>query len=272
MNPDQLSALLSVILWLAIFVAGAALGSFATVLEARIPDGQSIVAPASKCPNCGRALTWRENIPILGWIMLRGACKGCGQPISRKYPLTELTTAVLFTAAFTPGPLPHFGAANLATAIMAVVTVPLTLIDIRLHRLPNPLTYSAALSLFAINLGFAVFTGDFGNFIPVLLAGLVPAAALFTIALISRGGMGLGDVKLAVVLGWAAGLSSILAVFATFVIAFGIGGVYAIVVLITKKANRKAAIPFGPFLLAGFWIAFLGGDFLQNIVLSPWGL
>jgi leader peptidase (prepilin peptidase)/N-methyltransferase len=272
MNPGQLSTLLAVILWLAIFIAGAALGSFATVLEARIPDGESIVSPASKCPNCGRSLTWKENIPILGWIMLRGECKGCGQPISRKYPLTELTTAVLFTAAFTPGPLPHFEAANLATAVMAIITVPLTLIDVRLHRLPNPITYSAAIALFAINLGSALTASDFSNFVPVLLAGLIPAAALFTIALISRGGMGLGDVKLAVVLGWAAGLSSILAVFATFVIAFAIGGLYAIGVLLAKKADRKAAIPFGPFLLAGFWIAFLGGNFLQNIVLSPWGL
>lgn len=272
MNSAQLAGLLAVILWLTIFLVGAALGSFATVLEARIPEGESIIRPPSKCPNCGRGLTWRENIPILGWLLLGGKCKGCAQPISRKYPLTELTTAVLFTAAFTPGPLPHFDAANLATAVLAVVTVPLTLIDIRLHRLPNALTYGAALALFAINLAFSVGTHNFDNFVPVLLAGIVPAAALLSVALISRGGMGLGDVKLAVVLGWAAGLASLTAVFATFVIAFAIGGLYAIAVLIVKKTDRKAAIPFGPFLLAGFWLAFLGGDLIQNIVLSPWSL
>lgn len=271
MPSYELATVLTVATWLVIFLFGAALGSFATVLEARIPEGQSIVSPGSRCPHCGRGLSWSENIPILGWLLLRGKCKGCGKAISRKYPLTELTTAVLFTAAFTPGPLPHFEAANFATAAMAVVSVPLVLIDIRLHRLPNALTYGAAICLFAINLFSALLNGDFSQFVPVILAGLVPAIALFTVALVSRGGMGLGDVKLAVVLGWAAGLASITAVFATFVIAFALGGVYAIAVLVAKKADRKAAIPFGPFLLAGFWIAFLGGNFIQNVVLSPWG-
>jgi leader peptidase (prepilin peptidase)/N-methyltransferase len=270
LNTEQLTAFGTILTWVTLLILGACFGSFATVLESRVTDGKSIVSPGSQCPNCHRELRWNENIPILGYFLLRGKCKGCGLKISSKYPLIEITTAILFLSAFTPGPAAQLGMPHLATAAIAIVTVPLFLIDIKLYRLPNLLTYSAAIAATIFALSQAFITGDWGMFLTSMLCGVVPAALLFLIAVFSKNGMGLGDVKLVVSLGIAAGMFGPRAAIATFVVAFLIGGLYSLGVLITKKGNSKSAIPFGPFLLAGFWICFLGGDFLQNIVLSPW--
>ncbi|MEN9737907.1 MAG: Type 4 prepilin-like protein leader peptide-processing enzyme, partial [Actinomycetota bacterium] len=124
MSIDQATALLRGLEWFFIFALGASLGSFGTVLEARVPDGLSVVSPPSACPHCGHQLRWFENVPILGYLALRGKCGGCKQPISRKYPLTELCTAFLFVLSFTPGPDPQVGIGNFALAAMAVITVP----------------------------------------------------------------------------------------------------------------------------------------------------
>jgi leader peptidase (prepilin peptidase)/N-methyltransferase len=270
MSIEQATSTLYDIEWLFIFIFGAALGSFATVLDARVPDGLSIVRPPSKCPNCGHTLRWHENIPILGYLILGGKCAGCKQPISRKYPLIELSTAFLFMLSFTPGPDPKFGIGNFALAAMAVITVPLILIDLRLHRLPNALTYPTAVFLLALLLIGPFAGGSWQQSLNVLLQGLVPAASLLAIGLLSRGGMGLGDVKLAAIMGWSAGWFGLAATVTGFASAFLLGGAYAVIVLVTRKGSRKSAIPFGPFLLAGFWIAFAGGNLLQNVVLSLW--
>jgi leader peptidase (prepilin peptidase) / N-methyltransferase len=271
MDIQQLDAIQRIASWLILFILGACFGSFATVLESRIPDGKSVVTPPSACPQCGHTLRWYENIPLLGYLMLRGKCGGCGNPIGRIYPLTELATAVLFVSAFTPGPLPHLSGANWALATVAAVTVPLTIIDIRLYRLPNAITYTSGLLVILIATVQAIVTGDWTSWSIAALAGIIPAFLLFLIAVFSRGGMGLGDVKLTVVLGWAAGMFGAKSSLTVFVVAFLLGGLYALVILITRKGSGKNAIPFGPFLLAGFWITFLGGNFVQNVVLSLWG-
>ena len=271
MSIDQATALLRGLEWFFIFALGASFGSFGTVLEARVPDGLSVVSPPSACPHCGHQLRWFENVPILGYLALRGKCGGCKQPISRKYPLTELCTAFLFVLSFTPGPDPQAGIGNFALAAMAVITVPLVLIDLRVHRLPNAITYPTGLLLLTLMVLGPFAGGSWANSLNVLLQGLVPAAILLTIGLISRGGMGLGDVKLAALMGWSAGWFGIAATVSSFAVAFLLGGAYAVIVLVTKKMNRKSAIPFGPFLLIGFWIAFAGGNFIQNVVLSLWG-
>lgn len=271
MSIDQATALLYGLEWFLLFALGAAFGSFGTVLEARIPEGLSVVSPPSACPNCGHRLRWFENVPILGYLVLGGKCGGCKLPISRKYPLTELSTAFLFVLAFTPGPDPKFAIGNMALAAMAVITVPLVLIDLRVHRLPNALTYPTGLFLLALLLVGPFLGGSWQQSLGVFLQGFVPAAILLTIGLLSRGGMGLGDVKLAALMGWAAGWFGLAATIAGFAVAFLLGGGYAVIVLVTKRMNRKSAIPFGPFLLAGFWIAFAGGTFIQNVVLSLWG-
>ena len=271
MSVQQLDLLQQGLAWFLLFALGACFGSFATVLEARVPDGRSVITPPSACPQCGHRLRWFENVPLLGYLLLRGKCAGCGNPIGKIYPLTELATALLFVDAFTPGPLPHLAGPNLALAAVAVVTVPLVLIDIKLYRLPNAITYSAGLAVALIATGQALLTGDWTAWGIAMLCGIVPSGMLFLLAVFSRGGMGLGDVKLAMVLGWASGMFGVKATLTAFVIAFLVGGVYAVGLLVTKRGSAKRAIPFGPFLLAGFWIAFLGGNSVQNIVLSLWG-
>ena len=274
MSLSEATLQLHVVEWLIVALLAPAFGSFATVLEARVPEGRSIIKPRSACPNCGHQLTWHENIPLLGFLLLRGRCAGCRSKISPKYPLIELTTAGLFLLAFVPGTDggPATGPANLAMAAMAIITVPVVLIDIRLHRLPNALTYPTGLYLLLLMVANLFVGGTPSQSWNALLQGLVPAALLLLLGLLSKGGMGLGDVKLAALLGWAIGWIGTGATVTAFAMAFLMGGGYGVVVLATRRGNRKTAIPFGPFLLAGLWVSFLGGALLQASVAHLWGL
>jgi leader peptidase (prepilin peptidase)/N-methyltransferase len=246
---------------------GLAFGSFATVLEARIPNGPSIVSGGSVCPNCGVGIKPWHNIPVIGYLVLGGKCANCKAKISPKYPATEIITVLLFVASVLSYGL-SFSA--LAMCAFAVVTMPLLLIDLRLQRLPNKLTYSLALTGLVVALAQYIATGDAGHLLAAILSGLIPFVAFFLLALFSGGGMGLGDVKLAGGLGLALGVTAWQSSFAAFVIAFLLGGVVAAALLVLRRAGRKHQIPFGPYLIAGAWISYLGGPILQQALLSLW--
>ncbi|MFM5904688.1 MAG: prepilin peptidase [Micrococcales bacterium] len=246
---------------------GLAFGSFATVLESRIPNGPAIWAGSSACPNCSKPIKWRHNIPVLSYLVLRGRCAQCKSKIAFKYPLIEIGTASLFVAIVLVSGL---SIQSLAMAAFAVVTFPLLLIDLRLQRLPNKLTYSLMVVAAAIGVVQAVTIGNWGHFWAALMSGLIPFVAFFLLALLSRGGMGLGDVKLAGGMGFTLGLVSWQTSFGAFVIAFLLGGCAAILLLVLRKAGRKHMIPFGPYLLLGAWISYLGGPTLQSALLSLW--
>jgi len=281
MSVQAATTALNLTSWVILGVLGLAFGSFATVLESRVQHGRSVVVPPSACPHCAHTLRWYENIPVLSYLALRGKCYHCRRPISAKYPLIELTTAGLFVMAFQPmsdssafatvNP-PDFQPGNIAMSAMAVISVPLTLIDFRVHRLPNALTYPVGILLITVMAWVSISEKSAYESSNVFLQGFIPAAALFVLGIVSRGGMGLGDVKLAALMGWSIGWFGIGATVTSFVAAFILGGAWGIALLVTRRAGRKSAIPFGPFLVAGLWASFALGHYWQNIVLSLWGL
>jgi len=239
---------------------GLAIGSFLNVVVWRVPRGESVVHPPSACPRCGHAVRPRDNVPVLSWLLLRGRCRDCGEPIARRYPLVEAGTAVLFAAvAAWSGP----GWETPALLYLAAVSVALTLIDLDVQRLPDAIvlpSYPVALALLALASWNPTGAPDWGALLRALAGGAVLLAGYFVLVLVYPRGMGLGDVKLAGLLGlylaWAGWAELAVGAFAAFVL----GGVVAVALLVTGRARRGSGIPFGPWMLAGAWVGLvLGG-------------
>jgi leader peptidase (prepilin peptidase)/N-methyltransferase len=196
-----------------------------------------------------------QNVPVLSWLLLRGRCAGCRARISARYPLVELATAALFvavTARFGPAPeLPAY-------LYLAAISLALALIDLDVRRLPNAIVLPSYGIGTALLLGAAVVGGDRGAATRGLLAMALLFALYFAIAY--RGGMGLGDVKLAGVLGlylgWLGWSSVLVGAFAGFLL----GGLVGVTLLATRRAGRRTALPFGPFMLTGALVAVFLAD------------
>jgi len=239
---------------------GVIIGSFLNVVIHRVPEGQSLVRPGSACPACGAAVRPRDNIPIVSWLLVRGRCRDCSAPISPRYPIVEAVTGVLWAllawwALVTPDALPLLPLVLVLTA----AGVALTVIDLDHHRLPNVIV----LTLYPVTVAGLLLAGALGGRWPLAAAGIGAALWLVVIGipwLVSGGrGMGFGDVKLApvlgVTLGWWALSASVVGLF----LAFGLGAVVGIILMIAGRAGRKTALPFGPFLLAGALVGLLVG-------------
>jgi leader peptidase (prepilin peptidase) / N-methyltransferase len=235
--------------WLRIAVAfplGLVFGSFLTVVTHRVPKGESLVAPRSRCPVCGTRLRNADNIPLVSWLLLRGRCRSCGARISPMYPLTELATAGLFVAA----------ALTFDRVWVAVMMAPflglmvaLAVIDIRHRIIPNRVVYPSLLAFAA----YILIVGLAGGGLDVIRAAtglLAYGGVLLLVTIVSPKGMGMGDVKLAAFIGLVLGSLGLRYVTVAAGAGILLGGVGAIVALIAG-ASRKNAIPFGPFLAAG---------------------
>jgi leader peptidase (prepilin peptidase)/N-methyltransferase len=234
---------------------GLLIGSFLNVVIARVPIGESIVRPPSHCPTCNTTLRAVDNIPVVSWIALRGKCRTCGTAISRRYPLVELLTAVVF-AALGARFGPH---ADLPAHLVAgAAFVALSFIDIDTKRLPDRLVFPAFLSTYALLLAAALVDNRAGDFGRATIGAAVGFGALLLVHLVRPDGMGFGDVKLAalcgLVLGWQGVADVILGLYFGFVLGALIGGT----MLVTKRAERGKTIPFGPFLAAGTLIFVIG--------------
>jgi leader peptidase (prepilin peptidase)/N-methyltransferase len=231
---------------------GLAVGSFLNVVIHRVPRAQSLIRPGSHCPRCETPIRPWQNVPVLSWLALRGRCAACRAPISIRYPLVELGTAALFVAVTArlglTAELPAY-------LYLAAITVALALIDLDVQRLPNAIVLPSYLVGAAL-LGLAgLLGGDWW----AAGRGLLGMAALFTfylgLSIVYPGGMGLGDVKLAGVLGlylgWLGWSSLLVGTFAGFLL----GGLVGLALLVTRRAGRKSALPFGPAMLAGAMLA-----------------
>lgn len=241
-------------------LVGAAVGSFLNVVVHRVPAGVSVVRPPSACPACGCGIRSRDNVPVLGWLVLRGRCRDCAEPISARYPLVEAGTAVLF-AAVTVGTLlagsPWVLPAHL---YLAAIAVALALIDLEHHRLPDAIVLPSYAVSAVLLLLAAGGTGEWGA---LLRAGIAMAALYglyFLLAVAKPGGMGFGDVKLAGVLGLHLGFAGWSAVVVGTFSAFLLGGVVGVALIAVERASRRTAIPFGPFMLAGAGIGLAVGE------------
>lgn len=240
-------------------LVGLAIGSFLNVVVWRVPRGESVVSPPSACPRCGHPIRPVDNVPVLSWLVLRGRCRDCGEPISRRYPLVEAGTGLLFgLTAWHTGlswSLPAF-------LYLAGAAVALALIDLDTRRLPNAIVlpaYPVGVALLALASWDPGGTSDWW----ALVRALIGAAALYTLyfllMLVYPRGMGFGDVKLAGVLGLYLGWAGWSALVVGWFAAFLLGGVYSIGLLVTGRAERKSGIPFGPWMLLGAAVGIAWG-------------
>ncbi|MBC7592560.1 MAG: prepilin peptidase [Kineosporiaceae bacterium] len=264
-------------------ILGLAIGSFLNVVIYRVPAGRSIVVPASACPTCGSSIRTYDNVPVLSWLVLRGKCRDCAAPISVRYPLVELgtglffvTVAVLFAPTILAAPDTRSIVSGLLVLVaflfLAAVSVALALIDIDVHKLPNAIVLPAY-AVGAVLLSSASIVS--GEYSVLLRAGIAMAAlflAYFLMAFLYPAGMGLGDVKLAGVLGLYLGWVGWGAVIVGALGAFILGGIYAFVLILGKRANRKSGIPFGPWMLVGAWLGIGIGNEAFAGYLSIFGL
>jgi leader peptidase (prepilin peptidase)/N-methyltransferase len=252
---------------------GLMIGSFLNVVTWRLPRGQSLSRPGSSCPRCGHAIRWRDNVPVLSWLILRGRCRDCGDKISARYPLIELATGAFFAGVAWWAMVNGLPLLSLAAFLyLAAITVALALIDLATHKLPNKLVLPAYLVGTALLGASGILTADLESLLRAGIGMVALFTAYFLMALAYPGGMGFGDVKLAGVLGlflgWLGWGELVVGAFAAFLL----GGIYSIVLLALRKAGRKSGIPFGPWMLAGAWVgAFLGG-IIWNRYLSLFGL
>ena len=243
---------------------GLLVGSFLNVVVWRVPRGESVVCPPSACPGCGHAIRPRDNVPVVSWLLLRGRCRDCGATISARYPLVELATAALFgLTAWRLGPsweLPAY-------LYLAAIAVALTLIDIDVRRLPNAIvlpSYAVAAMLLLLP---AVATGEWHAYLRALLGGAILFAGYFALAFAYPAGMGFGDVKLAGILGLYLGWLGWGELAVGAFLGFLLGGAWGVALLVARRAGRKSAIPFGPFMLGGALLGvFVGGALSQAYV------
>jgi leader peptidase (prepilin peptidase)/N-methyltransferase len=239
-------------------VLGALGGSFLNVVAYRLPRHESLVTPASHCPGCGTPVKPYDNIPILSWLLLRGHCRKCSAPISVRYPLVEALTAVLCVGAV----LAHSSAAQIALSVaLILIVIPAALIDLEYRIIPNKITALGA--VVAIGIGLAL---DPAGEPERLIAGLAAGGFLLLAALAYPGGMGMGDVKLAGVMGLFLGR----AVAPAILIALVAGVLYGALVVSRKgtREGRKTAVPFGPFLAFGAVIAVYAGQPIVHLYIN----
>ena len=231
-------------------VLGLLVGSFLNVVVHRVPRGESVVRPASRCPACGHAVRPRDNVPVVSWLLLRGRCRDCTAPISALYPRVELGTGLLFAAV---AALVGTSWALPAYLYLAAIAVALALIDLDEQRLPDAIVKPSYVVAAVLLAAASAATGEWSA---LLRAGIGCAALLALYApLWLFGGMGRGDVKLAGVLGLNLGWWSWGALVAGTFAAFLLGGTVGVALLLLRRAGRRSRIPFGPSMLAGALLA-----------------
>jgi leader peptidase (prepilin peptidase)/N-methyltransferase len=230
-------------------LGGLLIGSFLNVVAHRLPRHESLITPGSHCPKCEAAVKPYDNIPVLGWLLLRGRCRECDARISARYPLVEALTAVLAVAVI----LVKHSAHDIVLGLVLVATlVPIAMIDFERRIIPNKITLPAAVA--AVAIGLAMKPAQVPE---QLIAGAAAAGVFLVFALAYPRGMGMGDVKLAGVLGLFLGRSVAVALLAGVLAGTVVGAVIMARVGVTQ--GRKTAVPFGPFLALGGVIGLLAG-------------
>jgi leader peptidase (prepilin peptidase)/N-methyltransferase len=240
------------------FPFGLIFGSFMTVVVTRVPAKESLLRPRSRCPACGAQVRNRDNIPVLSWLLLRGRCRDCGERIPAMYPLLELATGLLVAA----------GAARFDDLAIILIVCPLlamlpgiALIDLRHKIIPNRLMYPSLIG-FPVAIVIATLLGAPFDLVGMVVGFLAYGGGLLLVALVS-GGMGMGDVKLAAVIGLVLGALGLEYVAVAAAAAIVIGGVAGVAALAMGR-GRKSAIPFGPAIAAGAVVAVFFGQAIAD--------
>ncbi|WP_186668553.1 A24 family peptidase [Sporosarcina sp. BP05] len=243
---------MDMVLLVLFFTYGIVFGSFFNVVGLRVPKKESIVSPPSHCTTCDRKLGVPDLVPVLSYIFLKGKCRGCGSKISAIYPFMEFVTGCLFALSFY---MLGFSAELIVAILFMSLLVIITVSDIAYMLIPNKVLLPFAVVLLGVRL-----------FIPLepwwdsLLGALVGFGVLYLIAVVSKGGMGGGDIKLFFVIGLVLGTANTLL---TLFLAAFIGSIAGLIMLKRTGQGRKTPIPFGPSIAVAAVIAyFWGADFV----------
>lgn len=248
---------MELLLYVYLFLFGLIFGSFFNVVGIRTAEKQSIVTPRSHCPSCEHTLGVTELIPVVSYLWQKGRCKNCGEPISPKYPLFELVTACLFTIS----PLVVGWSKELLIALLLIsLVVIVSISDLHKMLIPNRVLLFFGITIFVIRL-----------FMPTELwwdayvGALLGFGLLYLIAVVSKGGMGGGDIKLFAVLGLFVGVKGILL---TLFLAAFLGMLFGLFLLLTRKLKRKQPMPFAPFIGVAALISYAYGEHLWDFYFS----
>jgi len=243
---------------------GLVVGSFLNVVIWRVPRGESVVAPPSACPGCEARIAWYDNVPVVSWLLLRARCRRCGERISPRYPVVELVTGALFVGTTL---VVGWGPSLPAFLYLASISVALAAIDIDVHRLPDAIvlpSYPVAAALLALG-SWEVGAGyDAAALVRAAVGGAALFALYLVLVLVNPRGMGLGDLKLAGVLGmylgWVGWAALVVGAFAAFLL----GGLFGIALMVLGRAGRKTSVPFGPWMLLGAACGVVAGQPLAD--------
>lgn len=271
---------MSFLFYFFVFLFGLCVGSFLNVVIFRLETGESVVKKSSHCPNCGKILRWYDMIPVLSFFILRGRCRDCGKKISWQYPVVELITGSLFLLIFWNlnfeiwdlFQILIFGFWIFIASCLIVIFV----YDLRYYIIPDKIVYPAIVVVLISRIfsAFVVFNlpaplvkggvgGLIGNFLPFLFSAFGAAVFFLAIVLITKGkGMGIGDIKLAFLMGLILGWPNILA---ALFLAFFAGAVVGIILILVGRKTLKSQIPFGPFLVGGTIFVLLFGSQISSL-------
>lgn len=256
------------------FILGAMAGSFLNVCIVRLPDRKSLIWPSSHCPKCDQPIRWFDNIPIISFIILRGKCRNCGGSISWRYPLVELLTASLFV-------LLILRFTNVIALVIYMVficsLVVITFIDLQHYIIPDEISIPGIFIGLGLNLLPATLTGGqlvSGSFLNSLIGciaggGTLYLAALFSLLVFRKEGMGGGDIKLMGMVGAFLGWKLVMM---TIVVGSLLGAVVGVTLILLRLKTRSEYIPFGPYLALGAVLSLFCGERLLTLYLTFGGV
>lgn len=263
-------------------VLGAVVGSFLNVVAHRVPDGRSVVRPRSACPACGHPIRWYDNLPILSWLVLGGRCRDCRAPIPARYPLVEASTAAAYVlvgwwwlSGLRTAPLADAIAdLLLLTALLTFLaaSIVLAVIDARVHRLPDAIVLPTAVAVAVLLTAAAWLAGDWADLGTAGIGATALAAFYLLLAIIVPGGMGLGDVKLALPIGLLLGWFGIPSLVVGALGAFLLGGAYGLILVLLRRRGRRGRVAFGPWMLLAAWVGIIAGNAIAGAYLRLFGL
>ena len=247
-------------------IFGLVIGSFLNVVIWRVPNNESILGP-SHCPKCEAPITAIQNIPLLSWLFLRGKCANCKNPISIRYPIVELMNGILFSVItwfFYPKSLSELFIL-LALLFFGAMSIVIAWIDADTMKIPSKLIYLSYIIVGILFVTATIISGNYYLLLNAFIGAIILGIVYFILFLMPKGPMGFGDVRLSLLIGFILGWFNLGSIFVGFILAFLLATIYYVPKMVINKSSMKGKkVPFGPWIIGGFWLAvFFGGQILK---------